>query len=205
MKKFFKKAIIFVATAVLGLASAAPVLAQGMMGWRYGGNETIAPDVRQTAQDEAAGKEVWSKLKAGTLACGDLKEDDFDVLGDYFMLLMVGDTDSHAAMNRAMSWRLGDVGEKQMHVAMGKRLSGCDETASFSALGNGFYPMMSGLTGGGMMWGWGTDWSAAGESGIRTGLLSWWGVSMFATMLLAWAVLVLAIIALLKWISRQKR
>jgi len=101
----------------------------------------------QASQDEAAGRAVWDKLQNSQTTCADLKDDDFDVLGDFFMGNMMGS--NHDAMDQQMTQRLGDDGEKQMHITMGKRLSGCDVNASFPQGGSYFMPMM-GLSGGAM-------------------------------------------------------
>ncbi len=116
--------------------AAAPVHAQ-MMG-RYAAPSSSASSeaVTQTAQDEAEGKAVWEKLQNKTVTCNELTDDDFDVLGDYFMGSMLGA--NHADMNARMSDRLGDDGEKNMHIAMGKRMSGCDPTATIAGSKMGF-------------------------------------------------------------------
>ena len=130
------------------LLSAAPVFAQGMMGRNYGYAPTAtAPtsaDASATAQDEAAGKAIWERLQAKQASCADLKDDDFDKLGDYFMGLMMGS--AHAVMNAQMQSRLGEAGERQMHVVMGKRLSGCDTNAAYPQ-GYGLSSMMGGYGG----------------------------------------------------------
>lgn len=109
----------------------------------------------ETIQDEAVGKSIWDKLQNKQIACKDLKDDDFDVLGDFFMGNMMGT--NHTYMNRLMTQRLGENGEKQMHISMGKRLSGCDTNANLPQGANYFIPMMTGL--GGMMFGnWNQPW-----------------------------------------------
>ena len=116
------------------------VSAQGMMG-----NTTTIPD-GHTAREEAEGKAVWEKLQTKELACKDLSDDNFGTLGEYFMGQMIGD--SHEAMNNIMIQMMGEKGEEQMHVVMGKRLSGCDTSAAFPSQGIGFMPMMQMMTGG---------------------------------------------------------
>lgn len=119
-----------------------------MMG---GFNSTATPDeVTQTTKDEAAGKAVWDKLQNKTATCANLTDDDFDVLGDFFMGNAVGS--NHASMDNLMTQRMGTDGEKQMHIAMGKRLSGCETTATLPNGYGYFMPMMGGL--GGMMGAW---------------------------------------------------
>lgn len=183
------------AAAVAGsLLLAAPALAQGMMGW-YGNG---GGDASRIAAEEASGKAVWDRLQSKQISCGDLRDDDFEVLGDYFMGLMMGS--AHASMDAAMDARLGTSGNTQMHVAMGKRMSGCDTSASYPQ--GGAFPMM-GAYGGGMM-GWagtngGYGWPAAG---------AWTWLHVLAcviTVALVWTALVLSIIALAKWIGKQKK
>lgn len=130
-------------TLIALLAVGTSVHAQ-MMGISSGGTTTLDA---QTLQEQAEGKAVWDKLQSKTVTCSELKDDDFDVLADYFMGTMMGE--NHEAMNNAMKQRLGEDGEEQMHIAMGKRLSGCDTNAPLPAGSSYFTSMMS--TGGGMM------------------------------------------------------
>ena len=101
-----------------------------------------------TAQDEAEGKAVWDKLQSKQTDCKSLTDDDYDVLGDYFMGLMHGD--NHALMNDNMTRMMGEDGEKAMHISMGKRMSGCDTTAAFPVQFEQFSSMMP-MMGGSMM------------------------------------------------------
>lgn len=110
-----------------------------MMGGQPSTQQTSGTST-QTAQDEAAGKAVWDKLQNKQVSCKDLKDDDFDVLGDFFMGNMMGS--SHNSMNQMMTQRLGSDGEKQMHIALGKRLSGCDTNASLPQGASYFMPML---------------------------------------------------------------
>lgn len=105
----------------------------------------VAEDTH-TAREEAEGKIVWEKLQAKQLNCTDAKADDFGVLGEYFMGQMMGT--SHESMNAMMTQMMGKEGEEEMHVILGKRLSGCDPSAAFSAQATGFLPMMNMMTGG---------------------------------------------------------
>ena len=168
MHRFYK-----VIPVLVVFAMAVPVANAQMMGGAQGANMmnaasgtavTSSADTAATAQDEAAGKAIWEKLQNKTTACADLKDDDFDVLGDYFMGNMMGG--SHAQMNAVMKSRLGDDGEKQMHIAMGKRLSGCDTSAAFPAGSENLMPMMGGRTNGaGTVSARGGDWGGAGMMG----------------------------------------
>jgi len=131
--------LLFLALFVTGLLVVLPsVSAQGMMGGSNTAN-TVSQDA-STAQDEANGKAVWDKLQAKQVTCKDLTDDDFDVLGDYFMGQMVGN--SHSTMNSNMSKMMGDDGEKQMHIVMGKQYSGCSSSTSSVPSQNTRFPMM---------------------------------------------------------------
>ena len=139
------KKIIFIVFAfflILGGATNAQ-----MMG------NTIGDD--HTAAEEIEGKKIWDKLQAKTVFCGDLTNDDFGALGEYCRGQMMGE--AHAAMNQMMIQVHGEEGEEQIHVAMGKRLSGCDPTATFSGGTMGWMPMMN-MMGGYNMMNWGSGY-----------------------------------------------
>lgn len=59
-----------------------------------------------TAKEEAEGKVIWEKLQSGIAGCGDLSDDDFELLGEYFMGQWTGD--SHEAMNQMMIRMMGE-------------------------------------------------------------------------------------------------
>lgn len=123
------------------------------------GNAQMMQDILSddhTAREEDEGKIIWAKLQSKELNCEDLFDDDFGALGEYYMGQMTGT--SHEAMNNMMIQMMGEEGEEQMHVVMGKRLSGCDTSAAFPSQGVGFMPMMQMMMGGGnnsMMGNWG--------------------------------------------------
>lgn len=107
-------------------------------------------------QEEQNGKKFVDDLSNKLVTCSQLKDGDFEKIGEYFMGKMVGS--SHEAMNTMMVGMMGKVGEEQMHVVMGKRLSGCDSNAPISS--NMMGGMMSMMMGSGpvntpWMWGFG--------------------------------------------------
>src|SRR3990172_5359585 len=118
--------------------------------------------VEHTTREEQEGKDVWNKLQAKDVACADLNDEQYGVLGEYFMGQMAGE--SHAAMNAMMIQAHGEDGEEQIHIVMGKRLSGCDTSAAFPAIIGGWMPMMN------MMWGgWSSHFGRKCRRGIATG------------------------------------
>lgn len=133
MKKiFFITALIFVFSFTFPTFS----FAQGMMGNIMGTNSaTLQNDDGHTAREEAEGKAVWEKLQAKKLTCKDLTDDNYGALGEYFMGRSIDNTQRHIFMNEMMKGMMGEKGEKQMHVIMGKRLSSCKGGDS-SMMGN---------------------------------------------------------------------
>ncbi|MEK9156210.1 MAG: SHOCT domain-containing protein [Patescibacteria group bacterium] len=161
-----------------------------IISFQFANNQTVilASD-SSTAADEASGKAVWEKLQNKTAECKDLSNDDFDALGDYYMGQMAGS--SHQAMDKMMAWRLGEDGERQMYIAMGKRLSGCDPNAAYPDQVAGFWPMMGG--GGHLMMGYNWDNMMNGFWGYN-----WFGVVM---MILFWILIIAGIIWLVRYLG----
>ena len=150
-----------------------------------------------TAREEQEGKEAWEKLQTKQITCDKLSDEEFGALGEYYMGQMIGD--SHETMNTMMEQMTGKEGEEQMHVVMGKRLSGCDTSAQIPANGVGFMPMMWMMQGGGnpMMGygGWGTMMSG----------LNGFGIFGWLSMVLFWLLLILGIVALLRYLGRSSQ
>lgn len=119
------------------LISPIAVRAQGMMGQF---DDPTLSNQSSTAQEEAEGKIVWERLQTNEVSCKDLSDDDFDVLGEYFMGTRMGS--SHENMNAMMGQMFGEEGERKMHISMGKRLSGCDISYPIPTDGTKFLPMM---------------------------------------------------------------
>lgn len=131
-----------------------------------------------TAGEVEKGAIVEAGLRDGTKQCSDLKLEDFEALGEFFMDRMMGQ--GHEAMNEMMEAMMGEAGESEMHVTMGKRLSGC-ETAPTSGMGGtdemaNMMPMMGMMMGGGGMAG-GQDASAMMGSVLGTGGVSLKGIA----------------------------
>ena len=156
--------------------------------------------VEHTAREEQEGKELWTKLQAKDVVCADLNDEQYGVLGEYFMGTMAGD--SHAAMNAMMIQAHGEDGEEQIHIVMGKRLSGCDTSASFPAISGGWMPMMN------MMWG---GWSSPfGSNNSTNNNMMNFGFGPFGSfgwifMILWWVLIIAGIVALIKWLTNQSR
>lgn len=151
-----------------------------------------------TAREEAEGKVIWEKLQAKELGCQDLSDDEFGALGEYYMGQMLGD--SHEAMNEMMTRVHGEEGEEQIHIVMGKRLSGCDTSAVFFTGGGGWMPMMQ------MMWGgWSSPLGANQTSNPMMNFDYEYGAFGWLLMLLWWVVIIVAVVALVKWLTNQSK
>ena len=152
-----------------------------------------------TAREEAEGEIVWQKIQSKEVACADLSDEDFGALGEYYMGQMLGD--SHEAMNEMMIRMHGEEGEEQIHVVMGKRLSGCDTYASVPGISGGWMPMMN------MMWG---GWASPFGGNNSTNNMMNFGFGPFGSfgwifMILWWVLIIAGIVALIKWLTSQSR
>lgn len=156
-----------------------------------------AEEKRLFADEVAAGLAILQQLQSKELACASLSDQQYELMGEYFMDQMMGD--SHEAMNLTLQQRLGESGEKTVHIAMGKRFSGCDTSELLPLGGSGFFPMMQ------MMGGTFTpaDWAgrtALGGWGMMSG---WTGISWF--WMLAWYLFAVVLIALgIRWLVRVR-
>jgi len=182
--------LVFLLKPSITFAQGMPALS-GVEG--MAGDKTVVPENNDhTAEGETEGKALWESLQAKELSCENLSDEDFHALGMYFMGLMAGD--SHKAMDTMMTQMMGEGGEDQMHIAMGKRMSNCEPDASIpqSMVGGGMMNMMMGGGGNSMMGSFSTN---------PMGTFGWGFGWMF--MILFWGLIILSIIALIRWIANQ--
>src|SRR3989339_12243 len=187
------KKIFLITIFAFGFALLSSFFVQGMMG------NTATVSDGHTAREEAEGKEVWEKLQTKELACKDLSDDNFGTLGEYFMGQMMGN--SHEAMNNMMIQMMGEQGEEQMHVVMGKRLSGCDTSVAFPSQETGFMPMMQMMMGGRSS---PTGLNQGNNSMMNFGFTPFGGFG-WIFMILWWVLIIAGIVALIKWLTSQSR
>src|SRR3989338_3240176 len=155
--------------------------------------------VEHTAREEQEGKELWDKLQTKEVVCENLNDEQFGVLGEYFMGQMAGE--SHAAMNAMMIQAHGEDGEEQIHIVMGKRLSGCDTSVAFPSPVAGFMPMMQIMMGG---WSSPTGLNQGNNSMMNFGF-SPFGSFGWIFMILWWVLIIAGIVALIRWLTSQSR
>ena len=151
--------------------------AQGMMGFSSSSPDAAA--IKSQQQEEQEGKNFLDSLNNKTATCSQLKDADFEKIGEYFMGQSIGDTSRHIVMNNMMKSMMGERGEEQMHTAWGKRGSGCDTSATFPSEGIGFMTMMMG--------GWPSHFGGFG----------------WIFMILWWVLIIVGIVALIKWFMAQ--
>jgi putative membrane protein len=203
------KKILFSLSILLILVSvfSSSVSAQGMMDW--GNTSGATPSsVSSTAQDEAKGRQIWEQLQIKQTNCSNLNNDDFEVLGEYFMGQSIGNTERHAVMNKMMQGMMGQNGEEQMHITLGKRSSGCDTNSSFPSgfglpimwwmMGSAFAPWSFGGTKGG-----GNPMMGTGFGNMMGG----WGGFGFGWifMIVFWILIILGVVALVRYLGGTKQ
>ncbi len=158
--------------------------------------QSNAESSNHTAREEMEGKGIWEKLQSKQLECKNLTEHNFEILGEYFMGQSIDNTQRHEAMNKMMTSMMGEEGERQMHVTLGERYSSCDTAATYPQNGWGFMPMMWMREGGGnSMMGY-DGWDHM--MGWSFGILGWF------SMLIFWILLILGVIALIRYLTRSE-
>jgi putative membrane protein len=173
--------------------------AQGMMGFQNSSSDSAT--IQSQQQEEQEGKQFLDNLNNKTITCSQFKDTDFEKIGEYFMGQSIGDTSRHIAMNEMMKSMMGEQGEEQMHIAWGKRGSGCDTSAEFLSQGVGFMPMMQ------MMMG---EWSSPfGSNQSNNSMMNFrfspFGGFGWIFMILWWVLITAGIMALIKWLMSQSR
>ena len=109
--------------------------------------------IQSQQQEEQEGKNFLDNLNNKTVVCSQLKDADFDKIGEYFMGQSIGDTSRTITMNEMMKSMMGEQGEEQMHILMGKRMSNCEPDAPMpqNMINSRMMPMMMNMMGSGMM------------------------------------------------------
>ena len=173
--------------------------AQGMMGFPSSSSDNAA--IQSQQQEEKEGKQFLDNLNNKTVVCSQLQDADFEKIGEYFMGQSIGDTSRHIAMNEMMKSMMGEQGEEQMHIAWGKRGSGCDTSAAFPSQGEGFMPMMQMMMGG---WSSPAGLNQGNNSMMNFGFTPFGGFG-WIFMILWWVLIIAGIVALIKLLASQSR
>lgn len=185
--------IVLSLVLIVGFSAVDEAKAQGMMYW----NTPIASS-SEIAKKEEQGRSIFASLQSGEKVCADVSEENFELMGEYFMGQRLGA--SHESMNNTMKRMMGEAGEFQMHVVLGKRLSGCDNTAAWPQSGARFLPML------GMMGGL-TNIDNANQLNNPNYMMysnySPFGLGFLGPilMILFWAVIIFGVIALVRYMT----
>lgn len=112
----------------------------GLNGGMMRGNFEQSDNEQTSSQaaEEAEGKALYDKLQTKQTTCADLKDGDFELIGEYVMGQQLGG--AHGQMNDRIKQMMGDASEEQMHILLGKNATGC-LSGTQSSLTNG---MMNG-------------------------------------------------------------
>jgi len=137
---------------------------------------------QQDLQDIQTGQALYTKLQNQQLTCKDLKNDDFEKIGEYVMDQRFGNTQSHIQMNNNMKQMMGDQSEENMNIKLGMIATGCNTSLSTK----GGVPNM-------MDWGYGYGNMMNGSFG--------WGFSILGS--LFWLVAFIDLILLGIWLWKK--
>ena len=192
---------VFGFLALAGTASAQ----MGMMGnyWQNGSQvqSTQSDKLNSVLQSIYASQNVTSQVQVD---CSKVTDDQFNELGDAYMGTTLPNQQQHEVMDNMMGGE-GSESLRQAHINMGRSYLGCwsDYTSGPISM-----PMMGGMMGGygsyggnypinGMMGnnGWGLDMMGGYDGFV------WFG---WITMILVWALLILGIAAIVKWLRKTQ-
>ncbi len=145
-----RKIFLIIILLVIIFSSINFVSAQGMMGFSNSSPDNAT--IQSQRQEEQEGKNLLEDLSNKTVTCSQLKDADFEKIGEYFMGQSIEDTSRHIAMNEMMKSMMGEQGEEQMHTVMGKRMSNCEPNAPMpqNMMDSSMMGMMN-MMGGGMV------------------------------------------------------
>ena len=189
-----KKLLIIIILLLSLIVTPSVTFAQGMMGSPSSSADNAV--IQSQRQEEQEGKRFLDDLNNKAITCSQLKDADFEKIGEYFMGQAVGDTSRHIAMNEMMKGMMGEQGEEQMHIAWGKRGNGCGT----SSQDTGFMPMMGMMQ---MMGGGGNPMMGYGGWNNMMGGWGGFGVLSWLSMLLFWTLLILGVVALIRYLARS--
>lgn len=188
MKMSMKK-IVFSILTVEFLALAGTASAQvGMMGGYWQGN--TAPTIQNQQLNDAA-QSIFKNQNVSSqsqLDCSKVTDDQFEKLGDSYMSVMLPNEQQHQAMENMMGGE-GSLSLKQAHINMGRSYLGCWSNYNSGPV---YMPMM-----GGTMGGFNSGWNMMNGYGGFSGF-GW------ITTVLIWVLLILGIIAAVKWIRKKQ-
>ena len=80
----------------------------------------------QDVKDIQTGQDLYSKFQSKQTSCSQLRDGDFEKIGEYLMNQSFGgNSNAHIQMNNTMKQMIGENGEEQMHIRLAKNATGC--------------------------------------------------------------------------------
>lgn len=128
MKKYFTGVAAFIAVFAVSFS-----LAYAHMSDLLDATETGEPPLTQE-QEVARGQMLYEKVRAKETSCADVRDVDFELMGEYFMSQNMPMAE-HDMMNERLEAMMGHEGEEMVHVNIGRHGSNCD-TGTASVAGN---------------------------------------------------------------------
>lgn len=133
--------------------------------------------------------------------CTKISDEQFEQLGDAYME-QIHPGPAHVAMDTMMGGE-GSTSLKSAHIIMGQNYLGCGKGVYANGLMPGLGIMGTGMMGGGFGWGMMGGQYLGGSRGMMGGFSGTY-LGSWITMILFWILLLLAIAALIKWLSKNK-
>lgn len=175
--------------SLIFLLLTSPIANAQMMGntnYTTQGQAVVTPSA-DDLKDIATGKDLYTKFQNNQISCNDLKNADFEKIGEYLMdQRFGGNSNAHIQMNDRAKQMMGDQGEEQMHISIAERSTGCNTNNNQNWRGGG-YPMMG--------YGWNNMMNNWGGFGIFGGI----------SMILFWVLIILAVFALIRYLRGPEK
>ncbi len=144
MKLFFTSLILILTLLLYPQPGSAQMMTGSASSAGQGGGEIPSA---QDLKDIQTGQDLFGKFQSKQLSCGQLKDDDFEKIGEYIMNQRFGgDSARHIQMNNTAKQMMGENGEEQMHIQLGKNTTGCNtnkQGGGNNMMGWGYSGMMS--------------------------------------------------------------
>lgn len=113
--------------------------------------ETLSQEDQKEIQE---GQKLYQQFQSKQVTCSNLKDEDFEKIGEFVMQQQIGNPQRHAQVNQIMQTMMGEQGETAMHTVLGRRATNCVANTfgggGTTMMGNLGTPMM-GWTGFGVM------------------------------------------------------
>ncbi len=122
----------YVAISLISIAflTFSPMVSAQMMGGYQGQKPPSQSELQDETNMQNAGQAIYNNLQSGKTSCQKLTDNDYEKLGEYFMGLSAGSTENHVYWDNNIQQMMGDQGDTDVHIAWGKRGSGCQTNAA---------------------------------------------------------------------------